>query len=535
MTDEPALLAAVAAAPDDDTPRLVYADWLDDHDRPERAEFVRVQCRLAAMSPGDDGYAELLDRQDELALWLRTFEPHLGPDLTSPLRVAQEGYSSYARGFPHLVSSAVFAATPAVLKKTLAALGRHLAASPARTLDTHGLNAGHIADLLRSPLAAGLRNLHPPAAREVAEALAASPHVRQLRGLDFGGVLNQRTAAVLARANFPWLTELSVTISANAPLAVAALAASAWFKNLRVLGVGAAEQNRGGHLEALAAVPPLPNLHTLRLETNQFVGADLAALARSKSFPALTALNLTGNSLGADGAASLAAADWPLRSLNLRGCGLTYADVRVLLSGPLLDGVRVLELGGNKLTAPAVKALAASPKLAQVRHLTLAFSKIGKDGFAALGASPYLKNLTRLDVNVFADENGRAAVEDTCAFLDHVDAPNLRRLDLGGQPVGLAGVEALATRLTFADLRWLGVQEGRIGNAGLAALAASPQLQQLVYLDVGMNQITDAAALLDPGTFPRLAQCKLSGNKLTLAAAAELAARPGVEVYNQFV
>jgi uncharacterized protein (TIGR02996 family) len=32
---------------DDDGPRLVYADWLDDHGDPERAEFIRVQCRLA--------------------------------------------------------------------------------------------------------------------------------------------------------------------------------------------------------------------------------------------------------------------------------------------------------------------------------------------------------------------------------------------------------------------------------------------------------------------------------------------------------
>ena len=45
-------LAAVCAAPADDTPRLVYADWLDDHDHPDRAEFIRVQIRLdRAKSP----------------------------------------------------------------------------------------------------------------------------------------------------------------------------------------------------------------------------------------------------------------------------------------------------------------------------------------------------------------------------------------------------------------------------------------------------------------------------------------------------
>jgi uncharacterized protein (TIGR02996 family) len=43
------LWAAIAAAPEDDTPRLVYADWLDDHGDHARAEFIRVQCALAPL------------------------------------------------------------------------------------------------------------------------------------------------------------------------------------------------------------------------------------------------------------------------------------------------------------------------------------------------------------------------------------------------------------------------------------------------------------------------------------------------------
>ena len=42
MTDEDALVAAAAAEPHLDTPRLVLADWLDDHDHPERAAAVRL-------------------------------------------------------------------------------------------------------------------------------------------------------------------------------------------------------------------------------------------------------------------------------------------------------------------------------------------------------------------------------------------------------------------------------------------------------------------------------------------------------------
>lgn len=49
MTDGEALLAAIIASPDDDTPRLVYADWLEENNQSKRAEFIRVQVELAAL------------------------------------------------------------------------------------------------------------------------------------------------------------------------------------------------------------------------------------------------------------------------------------------------------------------------------------------------------------------------------------------------------------------------------------------------------------------------------------------------------
>jgi uncharacterized protein (TIGR02996 family) len=39
-------LQAILDDPDDDTHRLVYADWLDEHGDPARAEFIRVQVEL---------------------------------------------------------------------------------------------------------------------------------------------------------------------------------------------------------------------------------------------------------------------------------------------------------------------------------------------------------------------------------------------------------------------------------------------------------------------------------------------------------
>lgn len=96
MTTEDALLAAVIADPDADTPRLVYADWLDDHGGDagrDRAEFIRVQVELARYPGRHPDRVRLYDRQDALLgrhgkAWARA--------------VARPGHGSVAfrRGFP---------------------------------------------------------------------------------------------------------------------------------------------------------------------------------------------------------------------------------------------------------------------------------------------------------------------------------------------------------------------------------------------------------------------------------------------------
>jgi uncharacterized protein (TIGR02996 family) len=47
VTEAEALFAAICDSPADDLPRLVYADWLDEHGASDYAEFIRVQCELA--------------------------------------------------------------------------------------------------------------------------------------------------------------------------------------------------------------------------------------------------------------------------------------------------------------------------------------------------------------------------------------------------------------------------------------------------------------------------------------------------------
>lgn len=49
MDDRELLIRAIRNNPDEDTPRLMYADYLDEHGEPDRAAFIRAQCELARL------------------------------------------------------------------------------------------------------------------------------------------------------------------------------------------------------------------------------------------------------------------------------------------------------------------------------------------------------------------------------------------------------------------------------------------------------------------------------------------------------
>ena len=113
-------LAAILESPEDDTPRLALADWLDENGQPERAEFIRVQCELhricfAGWTPTEkDQPAIDRLRKRELDLlsghaWTTWDMPALHPwdrlcfgESPHPQNTQPKAY--YSRGFVHAVS-----------------------------------------------------------------------------------------------------------------------------------------------------------------------------------------------------------------------------------------------------------------------------------------------------------------------------------------------------------------------------------------------------------------------------------------------
>ncbi len=71
MDDMIPFLRAIGEDPGDDTSRLVFADWLDEHEHHERAEFIRLQIELERMDQGDDRYAEKSARMRRCGVFTR--------------------------------------------------------------------------------------------------------------------------------------------------------------------------------------------------------------------------------------------------------------------------------------------------------------------------------------------------------------------------------------------------------------------------------------------------------------------------------
>lgn len=69
--DFESLLRTAFAAPDDDTARLVLADYLEENDQPDRAALIRVQCALGRRATSVEEHAQLQVEQRKLtaAAW----------------------------------------------------------------------------------------------------------------------------------------------------------------------------------------------------------------------------------------------------------------------------------------------------------------------------------------------------------------------------------------------------------------------------------------------------------------------------------
>ena len=536
--DADALYRAIVRHPDDDTPRLVYADWLQENGRAEEGEFIRVQCRLAATDPDDPEYPALLDREAELRLWLVAHVP--GPRPTFPGGLAVEGGSHWwgktYRGFPRYLEFDGYQKPGVKAMRALAAsLERAFDSLPARWLVVRDVTLAQLAALVKQPALARLAQLtvvlpaNDGEADEAARLLAAGRHLRNLRGLSLRVPFGEEGCAALAGAHWGELEWFAPTCHEITPAGLRALAGAPWFRRLRelVLDDGLPDET----FEALAGLPPLTRLHTLDLSRNGFAEYAWEAFANGRSLPALASLQLEGGDMSGNRIELLAAADgFELRVLGLAGSGCRVGHTgAALAAAPWAGALRVLDLQVNSLDPADVKAVAAGKKFAELRHLNLADAALNPAALAALAANPALRGLRALNLSGHPHHSRGLTPTHFDRFLAKLDMPDLRHLDLSGRPVGPRAARRL-TDPKFASLTRLGLKGCKLTDPAVAALVAAPALRDLIELDLRDNRLSAPEALADRSVLPRLASCSLADNPLPAPAVRKLRRRPGVRV-----
>ena len=311
MPDPAAFLAAITASPDDDLPRLVYADWLDEtcqQGAAARAEFIRVQCELERLPPGDDRRLQL--RLREAALWKRHRREWTAEavEAIQPVEAVKpkwefrrgflHGLTLQARRFPQ-VADALFRAAPTVRAARLAQGSGHVAGllrtPQLERLSDLGLSRmctcgrcpilNELQTLFASPRVANLTRLAVGEDRidaATVAALVSSTHLTRLRGLDLSqNALGLPGVRVLAAARgFAALRELNLSDNGITPYGGRAIAGAGWLPGIRVLDLS---RNRLGDVGGRAVLNAEfgDRLERLELRTNE-IGPEVRRLLRAR-------------------------------------------------------------------------------------------------------------------------------------------------------------------------------------------------------------------------------------------------------------
>jgi uncharacterized protein (TIGR02996 family) len=245
MTTERRLRAAIFARPDDDAPRLVYADWLLERGDP-RGEFIQIQCTLgrpissrgplapnhpAARPMRFTGDPKPLEARERALLrahqktwiapirgyinswyWDRGFVSRIDVNIEKLIAHAAEIFD-----FTPLHAAYLMGCTP----PRVAQLAKTERASSLRwlALDAQRIGARE-AEVFRSPRFAALETLslqHNPFGDDAVAVLASSTSLGALRSLDLGYSEVELTSAgieSLSRAAFfPQLATLALDCS----------------------------------------------------------------------------------------------------------------------------------------------------------------------------------------------------------------------------------------------------------------------------------------------------------------------------------
>ncbi len=330
MGTEDAFLHDILAHPDDDVPRLIYADWLDERNDP-RGEFIRIQCALSRLSDEDPRRWTLEMREREL---LRDHHATWLPKDAAGLKC------DFRRGFVERVEM-----TP---EQFLSAADRIFEQAPIRHLHMRATQRIGRAPETQTDDNAWLSKV------------ALSRHLARLEGLTLTDLtLNQRDIQALLQS--PYLREQLTELHLS---------------RLRV------EVGWSYHTD----FPDYPRLKHLEISDMPLPAGMIRALAEVLFLDELISLDLANTSLSIEDLRALAYSSslTNLRELNLSGNRLTHEASRILSEGSFLSQLETLHLGSNLLGDAGALVIGEWPPLPRLTRLNLRSNQIFATGIKAL-------------------------------------------------------------------------------------------------------------------------------------------------------
>jgi uncharacterized protein (TIGR02996 family) len=490
MSEGAGFLRAIIAD-GDDTHRLVYADWLDDHGDADRAAFIRAQVRLAQTGPGDEGHDELKVQEQRLlarhgAGWLEPVRPFLHPAF-KPEDVEKLGV--FRRGFVEtaFVDAGRFLSDPGGLFAAAPVSGlifwvRGL--SPA-LLGCAGLGrAARLRFMSWTGRVCGTRERNIELSSDDVLRLSEGRLFEAVRELDLTGqrVTPVAVAALVRSPRWAGLETLKLGHGNHGPGCFAALGSVLALPRLRRLHLNS---NRPGALEGLRGAAWLRRLDTLDLGGCELNVEDVAAFFGEGEWPALEDLNLWAMH-GGDSGGRLA--DALRRMPRLRTLGLSWRHFAEPLRPLTQGGFETLHslnvMGGFQRDSSGLFPTAAFPNL---RDLDVSANRLTGQ-LAGLADSALARSLRRLNLG-----GCKLSDAEILSFARTARMPELETLHLGESSGGFKPktLAALEFGDGFPRLRTLYL---RISAPGLAkqyeALAAAPAVRQVKYLHLHGGSLT---------------------------------------------
>jgi uncharacterized protein (TIGR02996 family) len=339
MSEGDDLYRAVLDSPEDDAPRLIYADWLDEHGRPDRAEFIRLQCAMDRIPPGTARWKPLFERAQRLeregrVAWTgpaqeRVLETRLRRGFVDWARLTIDQFVHFAEELVRLEPIRVWSFSEVALFGRRPSFTR-LASNQSLTV-VRGLDTGRFLP------------------DELVRTLATSKYLSELRTLIIPNRHPQPDAIAALFNRARKLDQLEVADSHVADVKdLWRRGAEARLRRLSLARCRATDQTAA----QLAGSAALVRLEALRLDGNDITDRGAEALAATEHMTGLRELSLAGNPVGDAGAAALARSPAlrNVRVLNLSDCQIDSGGAQALADSPYLGGLECLCLDDNRVS-----------------------------------------------------------------------------------------------------------------------------------------------------------------------------------------